>query len=56
MEFKISEAQVRAMARLEQEAGCDISAGSDYGIHLGNVMAMALHQVDREKLIELLYD
>jgi hypothetical protein len=27
VEFKISEAQARAMARLEEEAGCDVSAG-----------------------------
>jgi XisI protein len=27
MEFRITEAEARAMARLEEEAGCDISAG-----------------------------
>jgi hypothetical protein len=54
MEFKVSEAKARAMARLEREAGCDISAGPDYGIHLGKVMELALHQVDRGQLIELL--
>jgi hypothetical protein len=54
MEFKITEAQARAMARFEEEAGCDISAGRDYGANLGHVMALALHQVDHGKLIELL--
>jgi hypothetical protein len=54
MEFKISEAQARAMARFEEEAGCDISAGADYGVHLDKVMAMALHPIDRVPLVELL--
>ncbi|NJM49459.1 MAG: hypothetical protein HC860_27500 [Alkalinema sp. RU_4_3] len=56
MEFKVSEAKARAMARLEREAGCDISAGPDYGIHLGKVMELALHPVDQVKFIDLLYD
>lgn len=56
MEFKITEAQARAMARFEEEVGCDISAGPDYGIHLGKVMVLALQpvEVDREKFIEFL--
>jgi hypothetical protein len=49
MEFKITEAKAWAMARFEAEAGCEISAGPDYGVHLGEVMALALHPVDREK-------
>lgn len=47
------------MARFEEEAaGCNSSAGPDYGVHLGKVMALALQQVevDCEKFIELLYD
>ncbi len=56
MEFKITEVQARAMARFEEEAGCDISAGPDYGVHLGKVMVLALNQVevDREDFVELL--
>jgi protein-arginine kinase activator protein McsA len=54
MQFQISDAQVRAMARLEIEAGCDVSAGPDYGIHLGKVMELAFHQVNREKFVNLL--
>jgi hypothetical protein len=56
MAFKITEAQARSMARFESEAGCEISAGPDYGIHLGEVMALALHPVDREKFVDLLCD
>jgi hypothetical protein len=54
MEFKISEAQARAMARFEEEAGCEISVGPDYGVHLDKVMALALYPLDREPLVELL--
>jgi hypothetical protein len=54
MEFKITEEEARAMARFEEEVGCDISAGPDYGIHLGKVMSLALHQVDHEKFVEFL--
>jgi hypothetical protein len=44
------------MAHFESEAGCDISAGPDYGVHLGQVMALALHPVDRAKFVDLLCD
>jgi hypothetical protein len=56
MEFKITEEEAREMARFEEEVGCNLSAGPDYGIHLGKVMALALNpiEVDREKIIELL--
>jgi hypothetical protein len=42
MEFKITEAEAREMAQLEEECGCDISAGPDWGIHLDKVLALAL--------------
>jgi hypothetical protein len=44
MKFKITEAEAREMARLEEESGCDISAGRDWGIHLDKVMELALHE------------
>ena len=44
------------MARFESESGCEISAGPDYGVHLGQVMSLALHPVDREKFVQLLCD
>jgi hypothetical protein len=37
MEFKITEAEAREMARFEEEVGCDISAGPDWGIQFGKV-------------------
>lgn len=54
MEFKITEAEARAMAKLEEEVGSDLSAGADWGIHLDRVMELALNRVDLSKFIDLL--
>lgn len=54
MEFKITEAEAREMSKLEEESGCDISAGPDWGIHLDKVMALALYPGDCNKFIDLL--
>ncbi len=55
MEFKITEAEAREMAKLEEEVGGDLSAGADWGIHLDRVMELALNQtVDLSKFIDLL--
>jgi hypothetical protein len=52
MEFRITEAEAREMARLEEECGCDITAGPDWGIHLDKIMELALHPIDKPTLIE----
>jgi hypothetical protein len=62
MEFKITEAEAREMAKIEADAGCDISAGADWGIHLDRMIELALDRVDstepmlreRGKFIDLL--
>ncbi|AFY92174.1 hypothetical protein [Chamaesiphon minutus] len=54
MEFKITEAEAREMAKFEEEVGCDISAGADWGIHLDKVIELALNRVERGKFIDLL--
>lgn len=54
MEFKITEAEAREMARFEEEVGCDISAGPDWGIHFDKVIEMVLNQGDNQKFIDLL--
>lgn len=54
MEFKITEAEAREMARFEEEVGCDISAGPDWGIHFGNVLEFVLNQPDHGKFVALL--
>ena len=42
------------MARFEEEVGCDISAGADWGIHFGKVMEFVLNQPDHGEFIALL--
>ena len=51
MEFRITEAEAREMARLEEECGCDITAGPDWGIHLDKIMELALYPSDKPTLI-----
>jgi hypothetical protein len=46
MEFKITEAEAHEMAKLEEECGCDVSAGPDWGSNLDRVMALGLHPND----------
>jgi hypothetical protein len=54
MRFQITEEEAREMAKLEEECGCDISAGPDWGIHLDKVMELALHPGSHNKFIDLL--
>jgi hypothetical protein len=52
MEFKITEAEAREMARFEEEVGCDISAGPDWGIHFDKVIELVLNQGDHQNSID----
>lgn len=54
MEFKITEAEAREMAKFEEEVGCDISAGPDWGVHLDKIIELTLYPVDCGKFVELL--
>lgn len=54
MKFEITEAEARAMAEFEEEAGCDVGAGADWGINLDKVMELSLNRVERGSFIELL--
>jgi hypothetical protein len=52
MEFKITEAEAREMARFEEEVGCDISAGPDWGVHFDKVIELVLNQGDNQQSID----
>lgn len=60
MKFTVTEEEAREMAQFEEEAGCDISAGADWGIHLDKVLELALEHTElvpqrlQVKLVELL--
>ena len=46
MEFKITEAEAREMVRFEEEVGCDISVGIDWGVHFDKVIDFVLEQAN----------
>jgi hypothetical protein len=54
MEFKITTEEALKMAKFEEEANCNISAGTDWGIHLDKVMELALNPIDPDQLLELI--
>jgi DNA-binding response OmpR family regulator len=60
MKFTVTEEEAREMAQFEEEAGGDISAGTDWRIHLDKVLELALEHTElvpqrlRVKLVELL--
>jgi hypothetical protein len=56
MEFKITEAEAREFARLEETAGCDVGAGFDGGQGLGQFLASTDRYVDHDRLVALLHD
>jgi len=52
MDFKLDEAELRAIAQIEEEADCDISAGANWSVR----SPYAQHPINHEKLIALLQD
>jgi hypothetical protein len=58
MTFKISQQRLLEMLAIEEECNCDISAGVDYGIHLGDYIASVVNDspplLNGEKLMGLL--
>lgn len=54
MRFQITEAEAREMAKLEEECGCDISAGPNWGSHLDQVMELAIYLGSHNKFVDLL--
>jgi hypothetical protein len=56
MEFKITEAEAREFAQLEETAGCDVRAGCDWRQGLGTFLASTDSDVDHDKLLALLHD
>ena len=56
MEFKISDDELREMARIESESGCDVEAGFDWGASAGAYLSATPSYIDREKLLVLLHE
>jgi hypothetical protein len=49
MKFEITEAEAREMAKFEEEVGCDVSAGPDWGIHFDKVIDFVVEQTSNAK-------
>ncbi|MGF1522646.1 MAG: hypothetical protein ACFBSF_10060 [Leptolyngbyaceae cyanobacterium] len=56
MVFEISRDELLEMARIEEEAGCDVEAGFDWGRSAGAYLVSAQNYIDREKLLLLLQE
>jgi len=56
MDFRLDEADIRALAQIEEEVGCDISAGADWGARLGDYLAIRQKPIDQEKLVAVLQE
>jgi hypothetical protein len=52
MKFLIDEATIREMIRLEDETGCEVSAGPDWGIHLDKVLEFVLDQSATKECVD----
>ncbi len=56
MTFKIDREQLRELAAIEAESGCDITAGLDWGSHTATYLRCSGRYLDREKLLLLLQE
>jgi hypothetical protein len=54
MAFEISQDELLEMARIEEEAGCDVEAGFDWGSNADTYLVSAESYLDRAKLLALL--
>ena len=54
MAFEISQDELLEMARIEEEAGCDVEAGFDWGPNADAYLVSAHSYIDRAKLLALL--
>jgi hypothetical protein len=52
MKFEITEAEAREMAKFEEEVGCDVSAGPDWGIHFDKVIDFVLEQTSSKPVVD----
>lgn len=53
MNFQMNEAEVRELAQIEAEAGCDVRAGCDWSTRPSEVLGVSRY-VDHQKLMAVL--
>jgi hypothetical protein len=54
MTFEISQEELLEMARIEEESGCDVEAGFDWGPNADAYLVNSHSYLDRAKLLALL--
>ena len=55
-EFDIDEAEMLRDVQIEDESGCDIRAGINHGINLGNYIFEKINSISYDELKEILTD
>ena len=55
-EFDIDEAAMLRDVQIEDQSGCDIRAGINYGKNLGNYLFQKINTISHDELKEILID
>jgi len=55
-EFDIDEAEMLRDVQIEDESGCDIRAGINHGVNLGNYIFEKINSISYDELKEILTD
>ena len=55
-EFDVDEAEMLRDVQIEDESGCDIRAGINHGVNLGNYLFMKMNTISYDELKEILID
>lgn len=53
-EFDIDEEEAFRLAKIEEESGCEVIAGIDHGINLGNYLRQTMNSISYDELKEIL--
>jgi hypothetical protein len=52
--FEIDEEELLRMNQIEEECGCDVIAGIDHGVNLGNYLRQTMNSISYDQLKEIL--
>jgi len=54
--FDIDDEELLRMNQIEEECGCDVIAGVDHGVNLGNYLFEKINTISYDELKEILID
>ena len=52
--FDIDDEELLIMNQIEEECGCDVIAGVDHGVNLGNFLRQTMNSISYDQLKEIL--